>query len=212
MSLTRPSRGRKIYRKFDEPADTSAFSEPSDIDLLASDNADAVHLAGAAARTRLSRATVKPRLLFPPREPSPNPDDTDEEADTDIDEEHLDVHAHSHTQSEEMDELADASIAHSFADVTSTPQKHKPYMPATPPTTGRTTRHGKLAFTPEASPDKERRREDVVERGARLFDSWQRTKPGFGAVEGMRSRSLKRAGEEMGRERGEEKRARSSRV
>lgn len=113
--------------------------------------------------------------------------------------------AHSHDLSE--DELADASIANAFAAVT--PQKHKPYMPATPPTTVRSTRHAKHAFTPEASPEK--RREDVVERGARLFDSWQRTKPGFGAVESLRSQSLKRSGDEMGRDVGSDKRARSSR-
>jgi len=78
-------------------------------------------------------------------------------------------------------------------------------MPVTPPTTVRKTRHSVgHALTPDASPKKG---DDVVAKGARLFDSWQRTKPGAGVGAG-RSQSLKRGGEEMVRDGQEAKRTR----
>jgi len=110
-------------------------------------------------------------------------------------------HAPEPVSEDDLDELA--------LDIpgTATPRKQQTHMvmPVTPPTTVRKTRHSVgHALTPDASP---RKADDVVAKGARLFDSWQRTKPGASAG---RSQSLKRGGEEMVMERQDVKRTRSA--
>lgn len=147
-------------------------------------------------------------MLFPPREPSPNPNDVDEEADTDIDEANMNMDIDPEVDSE--DELANTTVFDSFPAVT--PKKTQSYMPATPPTTARKLKLSgascSFALTPDASPEgrKVGEKDDVVKRGARLFDDWARTKPGKG-----RSESSKRRRDEMDREEMmSPKRARSS--
>jgi hypothetical protein len=101
---------------------------------------------------------------------------------------------------DDMDELAGDATISSF--YTTTPRKPQhSHLPATPPTTIRKTRHSGYALTPEDSPKTEK--DDVVAKGARLFDEWKHTKPTAG-----RSQSMKRGGEEMVRD--DAKRARSS--
>jgi len=96
------------------------------------------------------------------------------------------------------DELADTTVFDSFAAVT--PKKNQIYMPATPPTTARKLKIGTVgsfALTPDASPEGRKvvQKDDVVKKGARLFDEWARTKPEKG-----RSESAKRGGDELVRE------------
>lgn len=93
------------------------------------------------------------------------------------------------------DELADTTVFDSFA--AATPKKNQIYMPATPPTTARklkSTTAGSFALTPDASPEGRQavQKDDVVKKGARLFDEWARTKPGK-----RRSESTKRGGDEL---------------
>lgn len=153
--------------------------------------------AGANARERITRSSIKPRLLFPPREATPNPNDVDEEADTDIDEAKMNMDTDPDHSFE--DELADTTVFDSFA--ATTPKKNQSYMPATPPTTARKLRlngaAGSFALTPDASPESRKviEKDDVVKKGAKLFDDWARTKPGTG-----RSASSKRGGDELIRE------------
>jgi len=101
-------------------------------------------------------------------------------------------------QVDSEDELADATVFDSFAGAT--PKKNQIYMPATPPTTARKLKigtAGSFALTPDASPEGRKvvQKDDVVKKGARLFDEWARTKSGHG-----RSESAKRGGDELIRE------------
>jgi len=71
------SRGKKIFRKFsDDGGEQDGPDEFEDEALL--------HHAGEAAQRPLTRSSIKPRLLFPPKAPSPDINHSDEEALTDI--------------------------------------------------------------------------------------------------------------------------------
>ena len=132
----------------------------------------------------LTRSSVKPRLLFPTKQPIheriENTAD-DEEAPTDIEE------AQDHEMTDPEDEKQ-----------VTTPVKASIFSPCTPPTTGHATR----AATKKAALDSPSDLPEPVEavpyerRGKKFspFDRWVRTKPGTGGGVG---RGKKREGEAM---------------
>jgi hypothetical protein len=81
------SRGKKIFRKFDEPNQQQTPSSPTAA-ADESDNLSDIELrrkAGPAASTRFTRSAVKPRLLFPSEaQRREREEEADEEALTDI--------------------------------------------------------------------------------------------------------------------------------
>lgn len=114
--MTIRSRGKRIFRKFEDVDETSPGDEPSTLT--------------AEPRKRTTRSSIKPRLLFPLK-PKDTAADEDEEADTDIEEP---VAAEKPgqvemTPAEQVDETPDTPAAPKYA-------------PASPPTTSRTTRSG----------------------------------------------------------------------
>lgn len=99
----------------------------------------------------LTRASVKPRLLFPPKKPSAA-DEDDEEATTDI-------------EDMNMVDIAPQTPTKSQTVIAKTPDAPR-FAPASPPQTKRTTRStNKLLDTPMKVPGRKS-----------PFDSWPRTK------------------------------------
>lgn len=131
-------RGKKFFRKFSEQA------EPEEQD-------DSEQEIESRLSRPLTRASVKPRLLFPTAKAA-EVDNDDEEALTDVEEPSL-VDQLPHTPKK----------THSLP--TETPEAPK-YAPVSPPDTRRTTRSAhRLAETPMTSSGRKS-----------LFDSWPRTK------------------------------------
>lgn len=80
--LTLPSRGKKVFRKFDSDDDGSDLG---DRDPTASHRQRALRrAAGTDIERTITRSSVKPRLLFPPANEALHASDIDEEAETDI--------------------------------------------------------------------------------------------------------------------------------
>ena len=159
VELTKDSRGKKVFRKFDEEDYNQPSGEEAMVGLPFVDD--------PGTPRHFTRSSVKPRFLFP--QPSKTPaktgDTTDEEAITDTD----------------YPQELDGATSHTKDSVT-TPAKQRFY--ATPPTTARTTRTtAKRAATPDSAPEDEETGEAnspfAVKRAKTSpFNKWNRSKPG----------------------------------
>jgi len=148
------SRGKKIFKKFEDDEDATSGGH---------DEEGAPAEDSSAVSKRLTRSSIKPRLLFPPDATEEDGADEDEEADT---------------------EIEDGPVDEKEADVPETPlelvevapdtPKAPKFAPASPPTTARATRSGNKAAD-ELTPMKPAR------GGKRSpFDGWRQTKSGSG--------------------------------
>ncbi|KAF6807217.1 hypothetical protein CSOJ01_08325 [Colletotrichum sojae] len=139
-------RGKKIFRKFADPADDEEGEGSS---------------SEAHIRRPLTRSSIKPRLLFAvaPKAPATGSTLEDEEAVTDI-EDH-------HAEEEEVEGEVPQTPAEVQDECPSTPQAPKFGPAATPPDTRRTTRSGMKSE--EATPIKRKGRQTP-------FDDWPRVK------------------------------------
>ena len=87
LLITTNSRGKKLYRKFEEDSNGEPISDDGDPASAFSDQDLLRHQAGDAPRKRFTRSSIKPRLLFPPKKANGSMqevDDDPEEATTDI--------------------------------------------------------------------------------------------------------------------------------
>ena len=141
-------------------------------------------------RRHLTRSSIKPRLLFPPKAPEPEINIDDEEAATDI-EDHVLAGAEENEPATPTD-LVDATPG--------TPEAPK-FAPASPPMTQRTTRFGGKKPAEGSTPIKLKASKETKEaketkpatRGKRSpFDGWRRVKGGPESQAGQ-----KRAGESL---------------
>lgn len=151
-------RGKKVFRKFSHHFDEDSIGEPE-----AEEDEETMEAPGSSRR--ITRSSIKPRLLFPSAGKGKAIDSTvheDEEAATDIEDHVLNAAAESAnadspaTPLEMVDDKPDTPKAPRFA-------------PASPPNTSRTTRVGnKLSAesTPMKKPTKARS----------PFDGWRRSK------------------------------------
>ncbi|KAI9704478.1 MAG: hypothetical protein M1820_005552 [Bogoriella megaspora] len=167
-------RGKRVFRKFDD-GPSSSVGERSH-----AAGAELRRVAGTAAQKPLTRANVKPRLLFQRDEQQHNTED--EEAVTDIDERIIQSNA-------SADKKGDSIEVEKEEQELVTPVKQN-FGPATPPSTGRATRsQGKIQTgpLPEAAEPDEVNEDDqdpaptsatVRRKRASPFDQWARTKPG----------------------------------
>ena len=146
------SRGKKIYRKF--PNDSSEHNDTNNLE----------HSERESSSIRpLTRSSIKPRLLFPPKQTAPIVDD--EEAPTDIE----------NPQDHEMTDPEDKTVV-------TTPIKASIFSPPTPPTTGHATRATtkKTEFDLPLDPPEPVEAVSYERRGKKVspFDGWARTKVG----------------------------------
>ena len=162
------SRGKKIYRKFHTDS-----SEHNGTNNLANGERESPLI------RPLTRSSIKPRLLFPPRQIGPIIDD--EEAPTDIED----------PQDLEMTDREDET------DV-KTPVKASIFSPPTPPTTGHATRAAmrKAAYDLPSDPLEPVEAVSYERRGKKIspFDGWARTKAG---TSGSGGKGKKRGAEVM---------------
>ena len=183
-----PSRGKKIYRKFEvDPDDDLATSTPQ----------------GSSGHRPLTRSSIKPRFLFPtkpqPEAEHPESGVTDEEAITDIE----DHQAHDSDMTELAPETEEEALV--------TPVKPS-FTPTSPPSTGRATRASTKKAALDSSPmspePTEVKSRFVVKHGrtASPFDNWRRTKAG--TVGG--SKAKKREGEPLEKDADDSKRVKSN--
>lgn len=212
MTNDHHSRGKKVFRRFDTPANETSGSETetvfTDMDLR--------RKAGGAARRPFTRSTVKPRLLFPNEEQRrqleerANDAEDDEEAVTDIegpDGTIISGKDRLHPNGTEEKRVV-------------TPVKQL-FRPATPPSTGHATRSSTKKHALDASPsgpphdlpqvDVEKEAEvtpsasssfsQQPSKKASPFDMWQRTKPAGGRVVSKKREAepMVREGEETGK-------------
>ena len=199
------SRGKKIFRRFQEPDRDGEEEDNASTGLSGtSEQRRLKRQAGAAAQRPLTRSAIKPRLLFPSeeqqRERERGTDDVDEEAVTDIEMGNVEITANGTTE-----------------DLTTPVKDRFIHKPATPPSTTRATRMKKAPTSaPEESMTPIPEAEDEPEpmsvgtdesfasnmggrgKGRSPFDSWTRTKCGRkrageaveeGASAGKRTRS-----------------------
>ncbi|KAK5652752.1 hypothetical protein OQA88_9605 [Cercophora sp. LCS_1] len=179
-------RGKKHFRKFNSREREEANSESLD-------EGETAH------RSRATRSSVQPRILFPPKAKAPAATHDDEEALTDI-EDHIMTDQIENDPTTPMDLVEDAP---------GTPVAPK-FAPASPPATTRTTRFGaKKAAAP--SPKGKRARSpkgkdlelpDKRSSGSGKrspFDIWARSKTPM-TKSPTASATSKRQGEEMGSE------------
>ncbi len=144
------SRGKKIFRKFEDEDEAT----PGQGDEATG---------SVTPRKRLTRSSIKPRLLFPPKKQDQGELDGDEEADTDIE-----------VQGENKDVEEPETPVDLVDEAPETPKAPK-FAPASPPTTGRTTRSGNKPGE-DSTPMKPAR------GGKRSpFDNWRQTKNGSGS-------------------------------
>ncbi|KAK0640949.1 hypothetical protein B0T16DRAFT_461075 [Cercophora newfieldiana] len=140
-------RGKKQFRKHSPSEASSTESSPA----------------------RMTRSSIQPRLLFPPKKAEPETLTDDEEAATEIEDNVL-MHDAENDPTTPLDLVEEAP---------GTPKAPK-FAPASPPTTARTTRFGKKSV--ETTPVKAGRLEtpkEVAGRGKRSpFDGWRRVKGG----------------------------------
>ena len=146
------SRGKKVYRKF--PNDSSEHNDTNNFE----------HSERESSSIRpLTRSSIKPRLLFPPKQTAPISDD--EEAPTDIE----------NPQDHEMTDPEDKTAV-------TTPIKASIFSPPTPPATGHATRATtkKTAFDLHVHPPEPVEVISYERRGKKVspFDGWARTKAG----------------------------------
>jgi hypothetical protein len=197
-------RGKKVFRKFKD-----APSDESEID---SDNAKVGRQAGHMFTKRLTRSSIKPRVLFPTVDKHDiDSDGTGDEAVTEIDE----SKAHGVKTPRKLDRTPKKM---SVSASTSTPTKASSFRPASPPTTIKSKRGTKevtshtleadLTTSPLRHPEigvQELVSSQTTKRSP--FDSWLRTKPGSSKVTGksgkrsaesLESESTKRARNAMG--------------
>lgn len=143
-----PSRGKKTFRKFAEPTDADDDDDGDDSEARS----------GSTTHRHMTRSSIKPRLLFPPKERSQATLD-EEEADTDIE-------ADAQKRPSDRDGQ-DAETPAGDAKV-GTPAAPG-YSPAPLPDTRRATRARDKKFD-EGTPVKKAR------GGSSPFDSWPRVK------------------------------------
>lgn len=168
-------RGKKQFRKFAEMEDI--FDDEHGLD-----EADG-GLDSAVESRRVTRASVKPRLLFPTVKKQPS--HSDEEAETDIEDNVGAAHSEAPETEEQQTplELVDDKMP-------DTPHAPK-FAPVSPPTTMRTTRFG-AKKAEEGSPMKSR-----AGKPRSPFDGWRRGKAGS---DDGRTLSLKRSGDSLAAE------------
>ncbi|KAI0187535.1 hypothetical protein EV127DRAFT_144654 [Xylaria flabelliformis] len=153
-------RGKKIFRKFSDVIDADSSSqaendETADLDLDSQ---------APSGHRPMTRSSIKPRLLFPPKPKGKQPATItaeDEEAVTDIEDNVFD-----HNTQEDETEIPATPIQFTKSKV-ETPEAPR-FAPASPPSTGRATR----------SADKLRVSDTPVRR-AKIpspFDGWRRSK------------------------------------
>lgn len=138
-------------------------------------------LDSAVESRRVTRASVKPRLLFPTVKKQPS--HSDEEAETDIEEDNVSA-AHSEAAGIEEQQTPLELVDDKMPD---TPQAPK-FAPVSPPTTMRTTRFG-AKKAEEGSPMKTR-----AGKPRSPFDGWRRGKAGS---DDGRALNLKRSGDSL---------------
>lgn len=167
------SRGKKIYRKF--PNDGSEHNNTSNFGDTERD---------PFATGPLTRSSIKPRLLFPPKKQlheRTDPSIDDEEAPTDIED----------SRDHEMSDLEHGSQV-------TTPVKNSIFSPTTPPTTGHATRAAikKAVFESPSDPPEPVEAVPSEWPGKKIspFDGWARTKA---VTNGGGSKGKKRDGEAM---------------
>ncbi|KAM3484310.1 hypothetical protein MY8738_002302 [Beauveria namnaoensis] len=157
-------RGKKFWRK---------FSDDEDQELQELDQE-------ARLAQPLTRSSVKPRLLFPPKQPEQSEMDLeDEEAPTDVEDEVMESKAAQIPQ----------TPVKSRKETAKTPDAPR-FAPVSPPETRRTTRSANKLLS-EGTPIKKPRRQST------LFDTWPRTKehkavPTKRAGDGLASAPAKR--------------------
>ena len=198
-----PSRGKKIFRKFDDDRE----DEETQVNLFDSDEWHDSEIDGESSPPLrpFTRSSIKPRLLFPTEEQrrarEAQAEIADEEAITDIEEHHL--------LDSEMTDLA----GDTEEEVVVTPVKPT-FIPASPPTSGRTTRAASRKAALDSSPLAPEPVElpssvaqNVKKRSP--FDMWRRTKVGAGGA----GRGKKREGDVLERNgRAQAKKAKSNGV
>lgn len=190
------SRGRKVFKKYEDSGHNSA----SDNDLDSLSDLEIRRKAGDAAKPRLLRSDLKPRLLFPSAESRRDKNEVieeDEEATTDLEEPMSPAHEENQSDREAQNQNWTKP---------STPFKQR-IQPATPPSS-RPMRNSRRSFV-EARSEQESSSEmhspmDVTHdtispprqtrhKKASPFDAWQRVKQSSGPS----SKSQKREGEPM---------------
>ncbi|TDZ36336.1 hypothetical protein C8035_v001758 [Colletotrichum spinosum] len=146
-------RGKKIFRKFAQPEDDEDEDD-------------------ASSSRRMTRSSIKPRLLFPvaPKAPATGSTLEDEEAVTDI-EDH-------HPETDEVEEEVAETPVEVSSECPSTPRAPKFAPAATPPDSRRATRSG--IKSEEATPIKRKTRQSP-------FDDWPRVKARHGSTTGKRT-------------------------
>ncbi|KAK4691288.1 hypothetical protein P7C71_g5675, partial [Lecanoromycetidae sp. Uapishka_2] len=149
-------RGKKIFRKFP--------NEDAEVDSVSGSDTEAPNT------VRLTRSSIKPRLLFPTarqRQEREAPNVEDEEATTEVEE----PRDHEMTDHEEV----------------STPIRPTAHLPSTPPATGHATRASTKKLTFDSSPLDPPEPVESMHYGSRVkkvspFDGWARTKSGTSAA------------------------------
>ncbi|KAI0477502.1 hypothetical protein GGR56DRAFT_411905 [Xylariaceae sp. FL0804] len=172
-------RGKKIFRKFSQSHDANSTSQPDYEDEAAEEEGEGSSQPRRSGR--ITRSSIKPRLLFPPAKKGKNvakPTTDEEEAATDI-EDHVLVHTEVH-ESEGPETPVKAA-----GQKASTPDAPR-FAPASPPTTARATRTAKK-LQDEDSP----MRKPAKPRSP--FDGWRRSKSRAGP------QGQKREGESLSR-------------
>ncbi|KAH9885533.1 hypothetical protein F4778DRAFT_760806 [Xylariomycetidae sp. FL2044] len=147
-------RGKKIFRKFSEGESEDEDEAEAGEDLIDVTNTET---------RRVTRSSIKPRLLFPSKEKGKGVSNEDEEAVTDIED---------HVLSDPQDTCLTlpATPAKRMARTPDTPEAPR-FAPASPPTTARTTRTGdKLG-----ADDTPMKRTSKAKRGS-PFDDWRVSK------------------------------------
>jgi len=178
------SRGRRVYRKFPkEDSSPAANYDPADVEDTELD-----------LSPRLTRSSIKPRLLFPTEKQRRERALADEEAVTDIEDPNNLAH------DSDMTDIAPNNDTEEEQLVTPVKQAFTE-TPATPPTTGHATRASTRKKALDSSPlEGPEPREAARTRGKiSPFDGWARVKTG---VANDRSKSKKREGEALERDAG----------
>jgi hypothetical protein len=146
------SRGKTFWKSHDE--ENSGEGEDQDLE-----SESATEL---SKPRHFTRSSIKPRLLFPPKQKAQSHND-DEEAVTDIEEHALP------TSSTTESSAVETPIEKSAPGTPAAPR----FAPASPPTTGRTTRVSKR-LSPEEAPSPAKR----PTKSRSPFDTWRRSKSG----------------------------------
>lgn len=162
-------------KSFWKPREDGRCNEDEEDDAIKENNVNGSTLTKAQAQSsvsiersgspprRVTRSSIKPRLLFPAQEkPQPSHETDEEEAPTDIEDNVDPVDA---KPEEQQSETPQESEEKSTPDTPTAPR----FAPASPPSTSRATRSKKLVA--EETPAKRTGRRSP-------FDSWRRTKAG----------------------------------